>query len=178
MKKATMLTLLVALISPVVSAVEVWVPYIDTIKVADTTAQEQHDTTYSPWFFLPEFGTNFWFTTQINKGTTAEDTAIATDTFVVILQHASTRQGATTLDATFDRTNLTVQTIALTSADNDTLVKSTIKLRADSTWTGQWARAMFIYNDSATNGLGRTSSLQVGDIRRYDLRLWINGFLK
>ena len=176
MKRAMMLILFAALLSPAVSATDLPATIAHTITAADTTAQKYADTVYSSWVYLPDVGNTFWFTTQINHGSGGDDTALATDTFWVYLQHSSTRQGATGLDATWDRTNLLIDTIRMTSADNDTLLKHTTKLRCDSTWTGDWARAMFIYRTTTT--IGRTSSIAVGDVRTYYMKLWINGFKK
>lgn len=173
MKRVLLTALLAALLSSVVGATDLSVKYTHTIVAADTTAHEWRDTVYTPWVYLPDFGSTLWFSTEITNGGKTADTALATDTFFCILQHAPSNQGAAGLDANRGRTNLTIQTIAFTSADNDTIVNSAIKLDADSTWTGTWGRGMFIYGDTCTNGI-----VAMGTVRTYYLKLWINGFLK
>jgi hypothetical protein len=168
------------LLASLSSATDLGVKYTHTVTAADTAAQRIiRDTIYTPWTYLPDMGRRFWFSTQIDNGGTSADTAISTDTFLVIFQTASFPSTDIGLTPKFTRINHVLSTgggaaIALTSADNDTIVNMTTSLNRDSVWTGDWARGMFIYADTATTAIGRTSSIRVGNVRTYHLKLWIN----
>lgn len=172
MRRVMMAALFAALLSPVANAFDLSVAYTDSIGTDTAAGAERWDTTYTNWVQLNTIGSQFWFASQI--WTMQGDTNFAGDTVWVYLQHAPSKLGAARLDNTVGRTNLLVQKISFTSADKDTIVNSTVKLNCDSTWTGEWARGMFIYMDS----LEASGGGLVNNTYKKIFSLWLNAFSK
>jgi len=142
------LLLAVLLLAGSVSATDVATYNYTRTWAGDSAAGAKRvDTVYSnPFYLAGKPGYCYWFScAERQQPGSVRDSNFTGDSLFFRIQHAS--------DPTLPNkywTTLALQTIVLNNAITvDTVVNSTVKLRADSTWTGEWARAMFIYVDSS-----------------------------